>query len=73
MALWDTSRGHTTGWPQMTKITNVRLPNAAQGEYSPQQFDQLVRSLEQIVLQLNASYTPIVTQQNSNKRAWYEG
>jgi len=57
----------------MSKITNVRLPNAAQGEYSPQQFDQLVRSLEQIVLQLNASYTPIVTQQNSNKRAWYEG
>ena len=73
MALWHFARRHTTGWPQMTKITNVRLPNAAQGEYSPQQFDQLVRSLEQIVLQLNASYTPIVTQQNSNKRAWYEG
>jgi hypothetical protein len=45
----------------MSKITNVRLPNAAAGEYNPQQFDQLVRSLEQIVLQLNASYTPIVT------------
>jgi|TARA_R110000796_G_scaffold25819_1_gene72380 hypothetical protein len=57
----------------MSKITNVRLPNAAQGEYSPQQFDQLVRSLEQIVLQLNGSYTPIVTQQNANKRVWYEG
>lgn len=57
----------------MSKITNVRLPNAASGEYSPQQFDQLVRSLEQIVLQLNGSYTPIVTQQNANKRAWYEG
>jgi hypothetical protein len=25
------------------------------------------------VLQLNASYTPIVTQQNANKRVWYEG
>ena len=73
MALWHFARRHTTGWIKMTKITNVRLPNAAQGEYSPQQFDQLVRSLEQIVLQLNASYTPIVTQQNSNKRAWYEG
>ena len=73
MALWDTSSGHTTGWFKMTKITNVRLPNAAQGEYSPQQFDQLVRSLEQIVLQLNGSYTPIVTQQNANKRVWYEG
>ena len=57
----------------MSKITNVRLPNAATGEYSPAQFDQLVRSLEQIVLQLNGSYTPIVTQQNANKRAWFEG
>jgi hypothetical protein len=73
VAIWNTSSGYTTGWAKMTKITNVRLPNAAQGEYSPQQFDQLVRSLEQIVLQLNASYTPIVTQQNANKRAWYEG
>ena len=57
----------------MSKIANVRLPNAAQGDYSPQQFDQLVRSLEQIVLQLNSSYTPAVTQQTSNARAWFEG
>ena len=57
----------------MSKIANVRLPNAAQGDYSPQQFDQLVRSLEQIVLQLNSSYTPVVTQQTSNARAWFEG
>lgn len=39
----------------MSKITNVRLPNA-QAQYSPAQFDQLVRSLEQIVLQLNSTY-----------------
>jgi hypothetical protein len=39
----------------MSKIFNVRLPNAAPTEYSPQQFDQLVRSLEQIVLQLNST------------------
>jgi len=57
----------------MSKIQNVRLPNAAMGDYSPQQFDQLVRSLEQIILQLNSSYTPITTQHKSNARAWFEG
>lgn len=57
----------------MSKINNVRLPNAAMGQYSPQQFDQLVRSLEQIILQLNSSYTPIVTESKSNARAWFEG
>jgi hypothetical protein len=57
----------------MSKIQNVRLPNAATGDYNPQQFDQLVRSLEQIILQLNSSYTPITTQQKSNARAWFEG
>lgn len=40
----------------MSKINNVRLPNA-QAQYSPAQFDQLVRSLEQIILQLNSTYT----------------
>jgi hypothetical protein len=43
----------------MSKIFNVRLPNASP-EYNAQQFDQLVRSLEQIVLQLNSNYTPVV-------------
>jgi len=57
----------------MSKIQNVRLPNAALGDYNPQQFDQLVRSLEQIILQLNSSYTPVVTQSKSNARAWFEG
>jgi hypothetical protein len=45
----------------MSKIFNVRLPNASL-EYNAQQFDQLVRSLEQIVLQLNSSYTSIPDQ-----------
>lgn len=40
----------------MSKINNVRLPNAATAGYSPEQFNQLVRSLEQIVLQLNSTY-----------------
>jgi hypothetical protein len=39
----------------MSKIANVRLPNAS-AQYNPGQFDQLVRSLEQIILQLNSSF-----------------
>jgi hypothetical protein len=46
----------------MSKITNVRLPNATQSGYDPAQFNQLVRSLEQVILQLNNTYTPVVTE-----------
>jgi hypothetical protein len=38
----------------MTRIANVRLPNAS-AAYDPSQFNQLVRSLEQIILQLNST------------------
>lgn len=41
----------------MSKIFNVRLPNAVASSYSPEQFNQLVRSLEQVILQLNSTYT----------------
>lgn len=40
----------------MSKINNVRMPNAASLNYTPGQFDQLIRSIEQIVLQLNTTY-----------------
>ena len=55
----------------MSKIQNVRLPNAAMGQYSPQQFDQLVRSLEQVILQLNSSYTSIPDQNVSASQMWF--
>ena len=57
----------------MSKITNVRLPNAATQNYSPEQFNQLVRSLEQVVLQLNRNYTPNVTEDKSEALAWFFG
>ena len=57
----------------MSKIFNVRLPNAAPAQYSPQQFDQLVRSLEQIVLQLNSTYTSITDQNTSAAASWFGG
>lgn len=55
----------------MSKIQNVRLPDAATGDYSPQQFNQLVRSLEQIILQLNSSYTSIPDQNVSSSQMWF--
>ena len=54
----------------MSKIQNVRLPNAVSGDYSPEQFNQLVRSLEQVILQLNSSYTPIVSQDTAAASTW---
>ncbi len=54
----------------MSKIFNVRLPNAS-AQYNPQQFDQLVRSLEQIVLQLNNTYTSTTDQNNAAAQAWF--
>jgi len=55
----------------MSKISNVRLPNAATQGYSPEQFNQLVRSLEQIVLQLNTTYSPVATEDKDSAYAWY--
>jgi hypothetical protein len=57
----------------MSKINNVRLPNASTGGYDPAQFNQLVRSLEQIILQLNNTYTPVVTEDKDQAQAWFFG
>ena len=54
----------------MSKINNVRLPNAAPREYSPEQFNQLVRSLEQIILQLNTTYTPVTSDNQAGAATW---
>jgi hypothetical protein len=54
----------------MSKITNVRLPNASTGGYDPAQFNQLVRSLEQIVLQLNTTYASTTSQNVSAAATW---
>jgi hypothetical protein len=54
----------------MSKINNVRLPNAITTNYSPEQFNQLVRSLEQIVFQLNNTYTPITSENTAGAATW---
>jgi hypothetical protein len=55
----------------MSKINNVRLPNAVATSYSPEQFNQLVRSLEQVVLQLNSNYTPNVSENKNEALTWF--
>ena len=57
----------------MSKINNVRLPNAATQAYSPEQFNQLVRSLEQVILQLNNAYTSVVDQDTAGSQSWFNG
>lgn len=57
----------------MAKIFNTRLPNANPVQYSPEQFDQLVRSLEQVVLQLNTSYTPTASDNIAAASSWFAG
>lgn len=55
----------------MAKIFNVRLPDAG-AQYSSTQFNQLVRSLEQIVLQLNNSYTSTINDDVSSALTYFE-
>ena len=57
----------------MSKINNVRLPNAATQGYSAEQFNQLVRSLEQVILQLNTTYVPTVSESRATALSWFSG
>lgn len=56
----------------MSKIQNVRLPDTAAGQYSPEQFNQMVRSLEQVIFQLNTTYTPITSENTLAAMSWFE-
>lgn len=55
----------------MAKIFNVRLPDAG-AQYSSTQFNQLVRSLEQVILQLNNSYTSTINDDVSSALTYFE-
>jgi len=54
----------------MSKINNVRLPNASPS-YDPSQINQLVRSLEQVIFQLNNTYTSTVDQDVAGSSTWF--
>jgi hypothetical protein len=53
----------------MAKLTLNRLSNATP-QYSQQQLDQIIRTLEQIVFQLNNTYTRN-TEDKAAAEAWY--
>jgi alpha-ketoglutarate-dependent taurine dioxygenase len=53
----------------MAKLDQPRLANATI-EYNQQQLDQIIRTLEQMVLQLNNTFTQDV-QDVSEAQAWY--
>jgi CHASE3 domain sensor protein len=53
----------------MSKLDQPRLANATV-EYSQQQLDQIIRTLEQMVLQLNNTFTQDVQDANEAE-SWY--
>ena len=53
----------------MAKLDQPRLANATV-EYNQQQLDQIIRTLEQMVLQLNNTFTQDVQDANE-AQAWY--
>jgi len=48
----------------------VRFPKAPQ-EYQVGQFNELTRSLEQLILQLNTSYSNNIPENESNAMGWF--
>ena len=60
----------TTGWYEiMSKLDQPRLANATI-EYNQQQLDQIIRTLEQMVLQLNNTFTQDV-QDIAEAQNWF--
>lgn len=58
----------------MSKIVNIRLPaSATTTEFKPGDFNQLKEALAQIVLQLNSTYTPVVSENSAAARTWLSG
>ena len=53
----------------MAKLEQPRLANAT-AEYSQAQLDQIIRTLEQMVLKLNNTFTQDVQDVNESE-AWY--
>jgi alpha-ketoglutarate-dependent taurine dioxygenase len=53
----------------MSKLDQPRLANAT-AEYNQQQMNQIIRTLEQMVLQLNNTFTQDVQDVNE-AQAWY--
>ena len=57
----------------MSKITNIRLPSTGSAEVDPIAFNQTLEALQQIVRQLNSTYTPQATEDNQSELDWFSG
>lgn len=58
----------------MSKITNIRLPSTGFGaEVDPIAFNQTLEAVQQIVRQLNSTYTPQATENNQSELDWFTG
>ena len=52
------------------KIVSLGFPKA-KAEYTPAQLDQLVDTLEQLVQQLNTTFSNQIPENNSEQQAWF--
>jgi hypothetical protein len=58
----------------MSKITNIRLPSSGTNpNYNSVAFNQALEALQQIVRQLNTTYTPQATENNQSSLDWFTG
>ena len=56
----------------MAQINIPRLP-AAQDEYSKEQVNQMIQTLDQLIQLLNSSYTPEQLKNQDQAMAWFIG
>ena len=71
MAIWHIPCGRATRWDEiMAQINIPRLP-AAQDEYSKEQINQIIQTLDQLILLLNFSYTPEQLNNEDEALSWY--
>ena len=56
----------------MAQINIPRLP-AAQDEYSKEQVNQMIQTLDQLIQLLNSSYTPEQLKNQDQAMAWFTG
>ncbi len=71
MALWHIPCGRATRWTEiMSQINIPRLP-AAQDEYSKEQINQMIQTLDQLIQLLNSSYTPEQLKNEDEAMSWF--
>jgi len=58
----------------MSKLVNIRLPGSGTNpNYDPIAFNQMLEAIQQMVRQLNSTYTPQATENNQAELDWFTG